>query len=332
MTISLMKRVKVAIVALALVAAASACAVGEGSGNGDEGGDYPSQAMDWTIAFGPGGGNDRLSRQIVEILQQEDLYPEDIMLENREGGSGATGWGYLYSQKGSGYGIATTSGSFITTPLQADTGWTGADFTPVGSLVTEDSFFMVRGDSAFKTWADWVAYAKEKGTVTVGGTGLIQINFILQKLIASEAGYKIKYVPFNEDGQVQSALLSKSIDAMFAGPGEVLGQIEAGKMRALMFTGPEPLAQAPDIPTAESLGMAPLPSQPYGLVLPPDAPDSAKDWWIATMKKVVETPAWKKFIEQQGFSENVMWDAEFTTYLEQTTETFKRILTEEGAL
>ena len=61
-------------------------------------GDYPSEDMEWTIAFGPGGGNDIMARTMVDILQKDDLYPENIVVENREGGSGATGWGYLLGQ------------------------------------------------------------------------------------------------------------------------------------------------------------------------------------------------------------------------------------------
>ena len=86
--------------------------------------------MDWTIAFGPGGGNDIMARTMVDIIQKEKMYPENIVVENREGGSGATGWGYLFGQSGTGYGISTTSGSFITTPLQADTGWTPTTSPP----------------------------------------------------------------------------------------------------------------------------------------------------------------------------------------------------------
>ena len=41
-------------VALAL----SLAACGSSGSNADEAGEYPSQDMDWTIAFGPGGGND----------------------------------------------------------------------------------------------------------------------------------------------------------------------------------------------------------------------------------------------------------------------------------
>ena len=46
----------------------------------------PAQTLDWTIAFGPGGGNDIMARTIVEILNTYDLYPGNITLENRAGG------------------------------------------------------------------------------------------------------------------------------------------------------------------------------------------------------------------------------------------------------
>lgn len=42
--------------------------------------DYPStdETLDWTIAFGPGGGNDIMARSIIEILNAYDLYPGEI--------------------------------------------------------------------------------------------------------------------------------------------------------------------------------------------------------------------------------------------------------------
>ena len=103
--------------------------------------------MDWTIAFGPGGGNDLMARKLVQIIQDQKLYPADIAVENREGGSGATGWGYLMSKAGDPYNISTTSGSFLTTPLQADPGWTYKDFTHVGLMATDDALLLVDGKS-----------------------------------------------------------------------------------------------------------------------------------------------------------------------------------------
>ncbi|HSK86030.1 MAG TPA: hypothetical protein VK902_21875, partial [Rubrobacter sp.] len=39
----------------------------------------PQPTLNWTIAFGPGGGNDIMSRTLIEILQKNDLYTENIV-------------------------------------------------------------------------------------------------------------------------------------------------------------------------------------------------------------------------------------------------------------
>ncbi len=51
-----------AFLAAAVVAAASAPAAAQDR--------YPSQRLNWTIAFGPGGGNDIMSRTIIEIMEK----------------------------------------------------------------------------------------------------------------------------------------------------------------------------------------------------------------------------------------------------------------------
>jgi putative tricarboxylic transport membrane protein len=314
---------------VALLAGLTACG---GSDSGGSSAEYPSEDMEWTIAFGPGGGNDIMAREMVKIIEQYDMYPENIELQNREGGSGATGWGYLFNQKGSGYGISTTSGSFITTPLQADTGWTYEDFTPVGKFANDDALFVVPGESDFQTWEDWVEFAKGEESVVVGGIGTVNVDFILHQLLADAAGYKIEYVPFNEEGQLQTALFSGSLDAMVSNTGSILGQVEAGEVRPLLFTGAERLPALDDIPTGEEKGIADLPSMPRGMILPPDAPQEAQDWWIDTMKEVVETPEWKKYIESNYLTEELAWGEDFQASLKETVTEFETTLEEAGAL
>ncbi len=315
---------------LALCTTLAAC--GGGSGGGDAGGEYPSEDMDWTIAFGPGGGNDIMARTMVDIIEQYDLYPENIQLTNREGGSGATGWGYLVNQKGSGYGISTTSGSFITTPLQADTGWTYEDFTPVGLFANDDAYFVVPGDSEVGTWEEWVEFAQEKGNVVLGGIGTVNVDYILHEKIAEASGYEFEYVPFNEEGQLQTALLSGALDGMVSNTGSILGQIEAGEVKPLLFTGKERLDVSPDVPTGEEKGITDLPSMPRGMILPPDAPQEAQDWWIDTMKEVVETEEWQEYIDSNYLTEEIIWGQDFEDHLGELVTEFETTLEEAGAL
>ncbi|MFG1705041.1 Bug family tripartite tricarboxylate transporter substrate binding protein [Nonomuraea sp. M3C6] len=326
---TLKRRVTSMITAALTAVALTACGAATGAEKAE---DYPSKDMDWTIAFGPGGGNDIMARKLIDLLNKQQLYPRNIRVENREGGSGATGWGYLFSHRGDPYGISTTSGSFITTPLQASTGWTHKDFVPVGLLATDNALFVVNSTSKITSWQQWVQHAKTKGKVAVGGIGTVNVDFILHAILAERAGYQIDYVPFNDEGQLQTSLLSGALDAAMSNPAEIVGQVQAGKMTGLLFTGKQPLASLPAVPTGESLGYQDLPSMPRGLILAPDAPKYAQDWWIATIKKVVVSPEWKRYLATNQLTEDLRWGQDFQTYLQQTASELESVLREHGAI
>ena len=122
----------------------------------------------------------------------------------------------------------------------------------------------------------------------------MNVDFILHALIAEKEGYEIEYVPYNEEGQVQTSLLSGALDAMVSNPQSILGQVESRDMTALLFTGKQRLAALPDVPTGVEKGMADLPSMPRGLILPPEVPDYARDWWIKTMQQVAKSDQWQE--------------------------------------
>jgi len=292
---------------------------------------YPSKRLDWTIAFGPGGGNDIMSRTLISILEKYKLYPETIVAENKPGGSGAKGWGFLFSQKGNPYHVSTTSGSFITTPLQANTPWQPDSFTPVALLASDDMLLLVSKDSKIRTLQEFVAAAKAKPP-SIGGIGAVNIDFIVPKLVSEKAGFTFNYVSFNKQGELITALLSNSLDAAMSNPGEVLGLLQSGDMRALAFSGKATPAALGKVPTFAELGYDIGISLPRGLVLPPDVPKEAQAWWIGTMKKVVATPEWKAYIDKQLLTENVLYGEDFRAFLQKTQGVFADILRKSGAI
>ncbi len=295
--------------------------------------DYPSsdETLDWTIAFGPGGGNDIMARSIIEILNKYDLYPGDISAENRAGGSGAVGWGYLFAQDGDGYGISTTSGSFVTTPLQADTPWQPEDFTPVALLATDDLVLVVNGDSEIQNIEEFIANAKEN-PINIGGTGSVNVDFIVPTLFAEKAGFEFDYVSFNSMSEQTTALLSNALDAMVGNPGEILGLIESGDLRPLVFSGQTTPAALEGVPTMGEIGYNIGVSMPRGLILPPNAPQEAQDFWIATMQQVVETPEWGEYISGNTLTPTVLYGEEFRSFLADTKNGFETVLREVGAI
>lgn len=294
--------------------------------------DYPNEQLEWTIAFGPGGGNDILSRTLIDILRKYELYPHNIVAENRAGGSGAVGWGYVYSNAGNPYNISTTSGSYINTPLQADTPWQPEDFTPIALLATDDLVLTVRGDSEIDTLEEFVEHARENPPA-IGGIGTVNVDFIVTRLFAREADIDVEYVAFNAQGELTTALLSGALDAMVVNPYEALGLMESGDLKGLAFSGIATPDALGDIPTFREAGYdVSGVSMPRGLILPPDVPEEAQQWWIETMQQVVETPEWQRYIDDNLLTENILWGQDFLDEVLLTRETFAGILREIGAI
>ncbi|MCV3272758.1 Bug family tripartite tricarboxylate transporter substrate binding protein [Roseobacter sinensis] len=293
--------------------------------------DYPSERLTYTIAFGPGGGNDRMSRTVVDILRKYDLYAGDIVVENREGGSGAVGFSYVSQQAGDPYRLTSTSGNFIGTPLVADTDWTYADFTPIGLLASDAMLLVVRADSDV-TDVDAFVEAAKAGRVTIAGSGSAGPERVTAALFAKAAGIEFEYVPIGSGGELVTALTSGSVDAVVANPSEVAGQLDAGTLEALAFSDNARSTNNPDVPTFKELGYDFSFSLPRGVVMPSGLAPEVQDWWIATLKQVIETPEWQEYLVKNGMSGNPIWGAEFAAYLEETSAQYRAVLVEIGAI
>lgn len=314
----------VALAASALLA--STLAVGFAQSSFDK-----SRQLDWTIAFGPGGGNDIMARTLIEILGQYDLYDGNIVATNRAGGSGAVGWGHVQNAAGDDYVISTTSGSFVTTPLLSNVGWTYQDFTPIALLAADDMVLLVRGDSEIDSVAEFVEYAQNE-FVSIGGIGAVNVDFIVPTIFAQQAGFEFDYVPFNAAGELNTALLSGALTAIMSNPGEILGLLESGDMKALAFSGVATPDALGDIPTFAEEGYPIGVSMPRGLILPPLASQAAIDFWTETMQFVVTTPEWEAYLADNLLTEDIRFGQDFKDFLENTVETFETILRDAGAI
>ncbi|ALM51978.1 Bug family tripartite tricarboxylate transporter substrate binding protein [Halomonas huangheensis] len=293
---------------------------------------YPEDTLNYIIAFGPGGGNDLMSRTVVEIINKYDLYgDENIVVENREGGSGAVGFSFVKNQEGNPYFATSTSGNFISTPLISNTDWNYSDFTPIGLLANDAMFLVVPKDSEFESMDDFVDAAKSR-RLTVGGIGAAGPDRVVAGLLMDAADITFEYVPSQDGGQVVTSLTSGSVDAIISNPSEVSGQLDAGNFKALAYSEPERSDIYPDIPTFMEQGYDLSFSLPRGVVLPGGVNTEIQDWWVATLQKVVETPEWEDYLKTNSMSGNTIWGDDFEAYLERTNSQFEETLKDIGAI
>ena len=127
-------------------------------------------------------------------------------------------------------------------------------------------------------------------------------------------------------------MLSGALDSMVGNPGEILGLIEAGELRPLVYSGNSTPAALGDVPTMGDIGFGIGVSMPRGLILPPNVPAAAQEWWIGTMQKVVETPEWAEYIASNTLTPTVIYGEDFRSFLVETKNGFETVLKSVGAI
>jgi putative tricarboxylic transport membrane protein len=158
------------------------------------------------------------------------------------------------------------------------------------------------------------------------------VDFIVPTLLAKQAGFKFEYVSFNKAGELNTALLSNALDAMMINPGEALGLLKSGDIKPLAYTGSKTPAALGKVPTLAEAGYKVEVSMPRGLVLPPGVPAEVQQWWIDAIKKVVATPEWRDYVQNQILTEQVLYGEDFRTFLKSTQDVFATTLREHGAI
>lgn len=111
----------------------------------------------------PGGGSDVFAKAIVAMVEAEKLSPQRLRIVNKTAGASAEAMAYLTQKRGDPHTVAVFTNTWLTTPLtRKDAAHTIKDFTPLARLVLEPTIAVVKGDSPYRTLADFVAEAKRR--------------------------------------------------------------------------------------------------------------------------------------------------------------------------
>ena len=208
------------------------------------------------MGFGAGGLGDIAGRAIGQKMAESLGKP--VVIENLPGAGGMMAAGALTRAAPDGHTLLWVSGqNAIARSMFKSLSYDWAtDFALVGPIGTFDFVMIVAKDSPLKTVRDVIAAAKADpakfnfGTIAVGTAQ----NLSAQKFV-SMAGLGVPTVPFRTTGEVVTALISGNVQVAFETVPGVIGQIQAGTLRAIAVSSERRASYLPDVPTIAESGI-----------------------------------------------------------------------------
>ena len=180
------------------------------------------------------------------------------MIENRPGGGGNIGAGVAAKSAPDGYTLhlgAQTLGVNVT--LQPSKEFDPLkDFDPIMLVATAQDVLLVPPNSPFRSVQELIDYAKaHPGELNYASLGTGTSGHLATVLFSDLAGIKLQHVPYTTVSQAATDVMSGRIAVFLPTLGGHVGNVTAGRMRALAVSGTTRAAQLPDVATFNELGV-----------------------------------------------------------------------------
>jgi len=281
-----------AVLALLIVAVGSAIAA-----------DYPVRTITLIVPYPPGGGVDAMARVVADKLTE--ALKQQVIVENRGGGGGTLGTRFAARATPDGYTLLLghTGTISINPSLYVKLGMDPRkDFAPVGLIATMPVALLAHPSFEPKTIADVIALArKDPGKLNVGTSALGTGGYMCAELFKSEAGLSFAIIPYHGTSPVMTDLLGGHVPVAFGVLPPALGNIAAGKLRAIAVTSKKRFSLLPDVPTFAESGLPGFDAElHYGLLAPAGTPPGIVNKLSAALRKLVDTEEVQQRIHMEG--------------------------------
>jgi tripartite-type tricarboxylate transporter receptor subunit TctC len=279
--------------------------------------DWPHQPIRLIVAFGAGGGADIIARIVGEAMEARLGKP--VIIDNKPGAGGIIGNELVVRATPDGYTLGImTAGQIISAVTRKDMPYDTAALTPVAQVASASLLIAARPDFAASNVKELVALTKaQPGKVVFASPGFTATQHFAGVLLQQIAGIEFLDVSFRTSPEALNAVLGKHADFLIETVSAVIGQIQAGNLKALAVTGKDRFPAVPDVPAAVEAGVLPGYDVTtwYGLFGPPrmSAPVVAK--LNATLMEVIADPKVRERMETAGVVVKGSTAAEFGAFM-----------------
>lgn len=216
---------------------------------------FPDRPVRYIVPFPPAGLTDIMARLVAQRLSEGWNRP--VLIENRAGGNALIGADIAAKSPPDGHTLlAITMTHTVNVTLFPNAPFSlMRDFVPVSVLGSLPLVVVVNANNPARTLAELMEQARTR-PLNGGSSGNGSPPHLGLELfrIAARAGGNITHVPYRGGAPSVTDLAGGNLDLIVSNLPECLGQIQAGRLRALATTGTERHRLIPDVPTVAEAG------------------------------------------------------------------------------
>ena len=252
---------------------------------------WPAKPIKITVAYPPGGVADAMARLLADKLAP--VLGQSVLVDNKAGASGSIGMDAVAKAAPDGYsfGFSAISPLVLNPHLGKSPFDAARDIAPVASVIASPVLLLGTSALAAKDFKELVAAAKARpGALRWATSGPASLGHIVLEQVKAGTGVDITHIPYKGGGQQINDALGGQFEVLSvnAGPA-VMGNLKAGKLKALAVGSPARLEQLPQVPTLAELGLpAANLASVFGLFAPAGTPAAAIERLNAEVNKLLK--------------------------------------------
>lgn len=280
-----------------------------------DGANWPGKPVHMLVGASAGGGTDVMARAVADRLAP--LLKQPVLVENRPGVSNTLAVDVTAKSTDGHTMVMGVVTAHAIAPHLLKLGYdNNKDLVPVAFVGSVPNVLVVGNSVPAQSVAELVALArKSPGQINFASSGTGSTQHIAAEMFKDAAGIQITHVPYKGSAAALVDLVSGQVQMSFDTMPSVIGQIKAGKLRALAVTSPQRNPQLPQVPTMAEAGLPGVEiSAWYGIYMPASTPRAVVQKVNDEVNKVIAMPETKTRLEAVGAELRPMSQAEFAAF------------------
>jgi len=289
---------------------------------------YPTKPVKLMVGAGAGGGTDIIARMLAEKMT--DSLKGTFIVENKPGASNTIAAELTAKAPPDGHTllVATNTGQAIAPHLIKLSFDPMKDLTPIALVVTVPNVLVVSTSVPANTVKELVTLMKNKPEeFKYASSGVGSTQHIAGEGFDIAAGVKSIHVPYKGSSQAHLDVIAGNVQIMFDTTSSAMGQIKAGKFKALAVTTAQRSAELPNVPTLAEAGVTGFEmSTWYGVFVTTGTPPDVVAKLQTEVAKIIKLPDVQAKLKGLGGEPGNLSVDQFTQLNRQEFDRFGKLI------